>query len=337
MHADPSHLSLQGVALATSLEPSHVQYLLTEFHELFAGSATGLPSDPRDFELLRELHRQFFVLGKPTELIRAESSRRGRCRIWAITSGKGGVGKTTFSVNLAVALAERGLRVLLFDADFGMANAHVYAGVTPQATLLDVVEGRASLAQIVTPGPAGVQMVCGASGVARLADLGPAARDALLRELQRIAPVYDVLLLDTGAGIAAAVLQLVAVAHEMVVITTPNLAATLDAYGVIKAAHEARVPASVRVLVNEADDEAMAGAVFGRIKGCAERFLGITPQMLGWLPADPAFEAANRQRRPLLLANPDHPCGQRVRDLAGRLCQDIAGAASRTSPATAAA
>lgn len=334
MHADPSQLSLQGVALATGLEPSHVQYLLAEFRELFSGPAI----DPRDFDLLRELHRQFFVLGRPTEMIRAQSGRRGRCRIWAITSGKGGVGKTTISVNLAVSLAQRGLRVLLFDADFGMANAHVYAGVTPQTTLLDVIEGRASLAQIVTPGPAGVQMICGASGVARLADLGPAARDALIRELRRIAPVYDVLLLDTGAGIAAAVLQLVALAHEMVVVTTPNLAATLDAYGVIKAAHEARVAATVRVLVNEADDEAMAGVVFGRIKGCAERFLGATPRMLGWLPAEPAFEAANRQRRPLLLANPDHPCSQRVRDLAAQLCESATATNEpAANPATVAA
>jgi flagellar biosynthesis protein FlhG len=145
------------------------------------------------------------------------------------------------------------------------------------------------------------------------------------------------LLLDTGAGIGAAVLRLVALAHEMIVITTPNLAATLDAYGVIKAAHEARVPAIVRVLVNEADDEAMAGVVFGRIKGCAERFLGTAPRMLGWLPAEPAFEEANRQRRPLVVANPEHPCSQRIREQAERLHESTVELAPHAAHNTVAA
>src|SRR5688572_22576043 len=160
---------LHRIAAETGLEPSRVQFLLQEFAESLP-TEKGL-YDQRVMDLLRQIHQWFFIDHRTVEAIRRELGEERRMRIIAVTSGKGGVGKTTVALNLALALAARGSRTLLLDADLGMANAHVYAGVTPRTTLLDVVEGRAPLAQAICEGPGGVQLICGASGVTRLADL----------------------------------------------------------------------------------------------------------------------------------------------------------------------
>ena len=182
-----------------------------------------------------------FLEGKSVAAVRNQFSQSQRSlRVIAVTSGKGGVGKTTVSVNLAVALRAscQDSRILLFDADLGMANVHIFAGVTPRGTLLDVIEGRATMAQILTTGPGGIRIACGASGVAGLADVDERVISRLGDELMGLANDFDILLIDTGAGISAQVMHFLALAHEMIVVTTPNLAAILDAYGVIKVARE---------------------------------------------------------------------------------------------------
>jgi flagellar biosynthesis protein FlhG len=265
----------------------------------------GAPDRARDW--LCWVHDRLFLEGWQISAVRAELVRAQRSvRVLAVTSGKGGVGKTTVVVNLAVAFAQRGRRVLLFDGDLGMANTHVFAGVNPTGNILDVIDGRATLENILQPGPAGVQMICGPSGVGRLADLGDRVLEALGRELLRVAADFDVLLIDTGAGVAPTVMHFVGLAADAIVVATPNLASTLDAYGVIKVAHELRLGTRLHVLVNEVEDQAQAASVLGRIIGCATRFLQITPGELGFLWRDPEFEVANQHRRPLVLAYPAH-------------------------------
>ena len=296
---------------------------MREFSEFLAtpdGPLAAGGGDERGIAILRRIHQQFFIDGKPIPAIRRElGDSRRTLHVIAVTSGKGGVGKTTVSINLAIALAKRGLRTLLFDADLGMANVHVYAGVTPRMTLLDVVEGRASLAQVLTNGPGDIQVICGASGVSRLADLDLRAIEFLGRELRRLATTIDVLVLDTGAGISSQVMQFLALADETVVVATPNLAATLDAYGVIKAAREARLESRMHVLVNQAADGAEADSVLSRISGCAQRFLQFTPGSLGSLRRDEAFEIANHNRRPLMIAHPESENARRIIAMASRL------------------
>lgn len=316
--------SLHLIAARTGIEPSRLQFIMREFSEFLAMPGGVLPDS--GIELLRRIHQRFFVEGRPIPTIRREfGEQRHKLRIIAVTSGKGGVGKTTVSINLAIALAGRGLRTLLFDADLGMANVHVYAGVAPRVTLLDVVEGRLSLAQALTNGPGNIQIVCGASGVSRLADLDGRAMEFLTAELRRMAVAFDVLVLDTGAGISAQVMQFLALANDVVVVATPNLAATLDAYGVIKAANEAQLAADFHVLVNQAPDTATADKVFARISGCAERFLQFTPENLGLLRRDDALETSNQNRCPLLLAQPESDNSRRFIAMAARLTPDLRG------------
>ena len=314
---------------AAPIEPARLQFIEREFQDVLV--------DHRDPGLIREIHHALFIEGKSPAVVRNQFRRPQRpLRVIAVTSGKGGVGKTTVSVNLATALAVRGRRVLLFDADLGMANVHIFAGVTPRGTLLDVIEGRSTLAQVLTGGPAGIQIVCGASGVAGLADLDARVIERIGRELARLADDYDILLIDTGAGISAQVMQFLTLAHEIIVVATPNLAATLDAYGVIKVAREARLPAQISILVNQTDDETDGGAIFARLSGCAHRFLQFLPSSLGSLRRDPAVEAANQSRQPLVLAQPASENARRFTAMAAHLAGE-SSADDNPRPATHAA
>ena len=268
------------------------------------------------------IHDAIFVEGVPLSVVRRELSTSTRpTRVIAITSGKGGVGKTTFAVNLAVALSGLGSRVLLFDADLGMANVHVFAGVNPKGTLLDVVDGRATIREVLTPGPAGIHLVCGVSGIAGFADLSEAAIAGLGQQVTALGDLFDMVVIDTGAGVSAQVVGFLAMAHEIVTVVTPNIAATLDAYGLIKIVRNAALPGRLHIVVNQADDDLQAVAVYERLRSCADRFLHCSPESLGSLRRDRSIEEANQNRRPLVAAKPKSHNARRLVAMARRLRQ----------------
>ena len=205
--------------------------------------------DARNVDLLRRIHRLLFEQARSPFDIRRELSRDlRRLKIIAVTSGKGGVGKTTVSLNLAIAIAARGQRTLLLDADLGLGNVHVFAGIAPRGSMMDLVEGRQSAQNLLTPGPGNIQVLCGSSGSARLADLPPESIARLGHELAALGEAFDVMIIDTGAGISSQVTRFLAMADEIVVVTTPNIAATLDAYGVIKVMREEAMRGNVHLL-----------------------------------------------------------------------------------------
>lgn len=237
----------------------------------------------------------------------------------AVTSGKGGVGKTNLAVNLAVCLARLGRRTCLLDGDLGLANADILCNLTPRLTLEQVINGRCRLAEAMLLAPGGFRLIPGACGVARLADIDGADRLALLRQLAALDHVADQLVIDTGAGLGANVLAFVAAASRALVVTTPEPTAMTDAYGMIKAL-TARAPAlGISLVVNMSSGAEEGRTVFDRINRVSRTFLGRTVDYAGSVPRDDTVGEAIRHRVPFALYAPDGPATAAVDALARAL------------------
>lgn len=222
----------------------------------------------------------------------------------AVTSGKGGVGKTSVSVNVATELAARGYRTVLVDVDLGLANAHILAGRSPGKTLFDWLAGRAEFAEIVIDGPAGTKLISGGSGIKELADLDDRGRKRLLDAINALRPHCDVVLLDTGAGIGSGVTDFVSIADHAILVTTSNFAAIADAYGIVKVLLQAGYNKPLHMIVNRVRSPEEAEQVFKKLQGCTQRFLNNELNWLGLLPEDHSVEGAVLQRTPFCEAYP---------------------------------
>jgi flagellar biosynthesis protein FlhG len=240
-------------------------------------------------------------------------------RAIAVTSGKGGVGKSNVAVNLAVSLARMGRKVCLLDADFGMANADVLCNLTPKLTLQHVVTGRCRLADVALLAPGGFRLIPGASGVSGMADLGPGQRGMVLEQLVALERVADVIIIDCAAGISANVLAFATSAHTTLVTTTPEPTAVTDAYGMVKSLVRQDPRAHIHLVVNMVSGEEEARGVHERMNRVTRSFLKRTVAYGGAIPIDPAVAAAVRYRLPVALYAPDGPASGAMRRLAHHL------------------
>jgi len=230
-----------------------------------------------------------------------------RARTIAVTSGKGGVGKTCVTVNLALALAERGRRVVIVDLDLGLANIDVVTDVRSRHNLYHVLVGRKSLREVVVSGPGGILIVPGASGISQLADLADARRRDLIARLAELETLADVILIDTAAGIGRNVIGFAQAADEVLVVTTPEPTAVTDAYATIKTICRAPEHGELNLLVNMAANAIEARQVSRRIVQVARQFLSVYVEEVGHIVTDPHMREAVRVRQPLLLAFPKAP------------------------------
>ena len=236
-------------------------------------------------------------------------------RTITVTSGKGGVGKTNLVANLAICLSQAGRRVIILDADLGLANIDVVFGIRPKHTLSDVIAGHLSLDEILLPGPHGIHIIAGGSGLTELAQLEGKAAQNLLSQLRFLEDKADYLLIDTGAGISQNVISFCLAADQIVVVTTPEPTALADAYGIIKIISQQRENGYVSVLVNRVDHEDEAQFVLDRLESVARDFLGFAIHRLGFLPNDRNLYLAVRQQTPLMLFSPMSPAAKRIREL----------------------
>lgn len=239
-------------------------------------------------------------------------------RTIAITGGKGGVGKTSVSVNLGVALAKMGQRVCLFDADMSLANVNVLLGLRVEHNLSHVLDGVKTLKEIMIEGPGGLKIIPGASGVRRLANLSPAENAGLINAFSELGDELDVLLIDTAAGISDSVLSFCRASMETLVVVCDEPASITDAYALIKVLNRDYGVGRARVLANMVQSSEQGEQLFDKINKVCEKFLDIQLYYAGMVPFDPLLREAIQQQSSVVLAKPVSPSAKAVMSLARR-------------------
>jgi flagellar biosynthesis protein FlhG len=255
-------------------------------------------------------------------------SARGATVI-AVTSGKGGVGKSNVAVNLSIRLASAGKDVVLLDADLGLANADVLCNIDLPHNLSHVITGKRGLNEVMVRTPGGFRLIGGASGLAKMADLSDADRQRLVDSLAQVERQADFLVIDTGAGISSNVLTFTRAADHVLVVTTPEPTAITDAYAVIKVLGRDGAERQVSLLVNQVRAEREGRLVYERIAGVARQFLNAHVLDAGWVPDDEHVVLSVRRRTPFVLAYPRCPASVCVTQLAMRLASGVGTSAPR--------
>ncbi len=253
----------------------------------------------------------------------SENKQRLSPHVVAITSGKGGVGKSSIAVNLGISLAKAGARVCIFDADTGLANINILLGLTPKAGLEHVLFGAKSIEEIMLSGPHGVKIIPGANGISECVSLHPRQQLRLTRELARIEGDFDFLLLDTAAGIADNTLDFVGSAHQSVVVITPEPTSLTDAFSLIKVMHRRRPGMMYQVVVNMCSNVAQAREVFHRFSTAVEKYIGVHPQSLGYLLRDESMRVAVTLQSPVALFPESDPSSRSFIRLADALKKSV--------------
>ncbi len=272
-------------------------------------------------------------------LVEAEPGGGRRTHVVAVVSGKGGVGKTLIATNLAIALAAREHRVILFDMDMGTANADIVLGVEPSCSWGDVLTGRRTLDEVIIAAPGEIAFVPGCSGTARAANLSEFERHHLLAAMSRVEQSYDVMVLDCGAGISRNVVGVAASADSVLVVATPEPTAVTDAYATMKVFAQERetglaggeANASFGLVINQVSSRREAKETFERLAGVAARFLHLPVSDYGYVLRDDYAAVAVRQRVPVLLAYPRCPASSCLMALAGRLSREMGEPEARQS------
>jgi len=268
------------------------------------------------------------TVDQATRLRQLAATGRSRARVIAVTSGKGGVGKSNIALNLAIAAAADFRRVVVVDADFGLANLDVLCGVPASAGLADVVAGKKRLYEVALPTPFGVELVTGASGISFLADLPDEDRTRFLAQMDVLEGEADLIVIDTGAGIARNVIKVAAAADDIIVVTTPEPTSITDAYAAVKLISREREHGCLSLVVNQAASREEARSAASRIVAVARQFLATDVQPAGFVPADPCLSRAVRIRRPLVAAFPNSPAALCIKHIAKRFRARDAVAAS---------
>ncbi len=235
-------------------------------------------------------------------------SQRPLARVITVTSGKGGVGKSNTAINLAIQFRKMGQRVIILDADFGLANIEIMFGAVPKHNLCDLIYQGKNIKDIITWGPMEVGFISGGSGIAGMSNLSRDYLNYIVQNLVQLDEMADVIIVDTGAGISDAVLEFLVASGEILLVTTPEPTSITDSYSLLKALNRhprySNETTSVKVIANKVADEAEAEALFSKLKSVVVRYLRVPITYLGMIPQDQLLAKAVMQQMPVSLDNP---------------------------------
>lgn len=251
------------------------------------------------------------------------SQQKKLARVITVTSGKGGVGKSSISVNLAIELARMGKRVLIMDVDFGLANIEVMLGIRPEYNLADMMFRGKSLADIVIKGPEGIGFISGGSGIHELTSLTREQIVNLTMRLVELDEMADIVIIDTGAGIADAVLEFVSASTEVLLVATPEPTSITDAYALLKTLYRksefSAENTRIKVIANRVTAQNEGRELFEKINLVVKKFLKFGMEYLGDIPQDEQVSKAIIRQKPVVLSAPDSGAGKALRKLATKL------------------
>ncbi|MDY0187848.1 MAG: MinD/ParA family protein [Syntrophus sp. (in: bacteria)] len=245
-----------------------------------------------------------------------------RVRTIAITSGKGGVGKTNITANLACTLAGMSKKTLVLDADAGLANIDVVLGLTPKYNLYHVLAGECTLSEVLVSGPCGVKILPAASGIQEMTDLSRGQKLTLLEDLDSIEEKHDFMLIDTAAGIASNVMYFNMAAREIIVVATPEPTSLTDAYALIKVLQQRYAKKRFRILINMVSSAAEARSVYLRLSHATEHFLSVTIEYLGYILYDKRLQEAVRMQRAFVELYPRSAASLCIKKVAEKICSE---------------
>lgn len=317
-------LSIEDISRETGLEESLLRFYESEYPDdlperiLHGGTLAFDAKAVESFKRIHAIHSGGAVLA---DIGRDE----GRfARVIAVTSGKGGVGKSNIALNLAIELQRLGKMSVLLDADMGMANAHLLAGITPRGNIMDLIAANKSITDVLSEGPEGIGIIPGGGGVLALADSSRQDRLKVVRALAQVEKTAEIILVDTGAGMSSSVRDFLVSADEVLFVLTPDVTSLADAYGLLKVLHQDRnfTARQVYSVVNMVQTLRQAADVARRFSGCARHFLGREVDNIGYVLRDATVGAATVRRTPYSVFRPGARVSVNTRNVAAALLQD---------------
>ena len=264
-------------------------------------------------EMMRDISHQSISRNLPTHGSQKIPS------VLAISGGKGGIGKTLTTANLGLCMARMGMRTLLIDGDFGLANLDVILNLRPRFTLDDVLCGERHLKEIIMTGPEGIRIIPSSSGVMKVSELDNLQKLVLLDQIEELNEEFDVVIIDTPAGVSKNVQYWATSSSEIIMVVTPEPTSLADCYATIKILSQTTNESSFKLIVNMVQNEQEAKRIFEKISLLAEEYLSVRIEYLGAIPFDDSVKNSVRERVPYVQRYPFSPASQGMREIARQI------------------